>query len=211
MHTVATRRMESPDLSRAHSPASRIPNRVCRPDMNSQCAPSSLVRTCALRSPGDWNRRHGASRQSPPPATPLPTPAPQADRRRFRSAFGAWIRGLRVSRQFGRPDTAPMPRDGRITHSSRTIHHALGSTANVPRFPRSSSHQSPRHPLPRRSRFEACRVLSERSQPRPQCSLRPPFSSAQYSAPVTGPKESRAIVRLHKHGGNVNNATCYRN
>ena len=30
MHTVATRRMESPDLSRAHSPASRIPNRVCR-------------------------------------------------------------------------------------------------------------------------------------------------------------------------------------
>ena len=35
MHTVATRRMESPDLSRAHSPASRIPNRVCRQEVQS--------------------------------------------------------------------------------------------------------------------------------------------------------------------------------
>ena len=53
MHTVATRRMESPDLSRAHSPVSRIPNRVCRQDDQSRChKPDNRANICAVAASG---------------------------------------------------------------------------------------------------------------------------------------------------------------
>ena len=51
MHTVATRRMESPDLSRAHSPASRIPNRVCRQEEQSRDRQTVIrAKMCAVVS-----------------------------------------------------------------------------------------------------------------------------------------------------------------
>ena len=61
MHTVATRRMESPDLSRAHSPASRIPNRICRQDEHSRCShpggPTNMatVADWSMKTTGELN------------------------------------------------------------------------------------------------------------------------------------------------------------